>query len=261
MRDEAGAAPRQRGAARIPFRAMGGFIATLCTLIGTLLALGVIQPFGQHKEQAVAAAVDRITDAGSARVVIRSTFRERHQRVSILAEGAFDYRTRRGRLRYDLSQLSEIEEVQTVPVILDDRSYLVKFDSSLTELRKTPWVRLDPAAIEKFDRELGATGAPLEEVGLHIALGDPSQALSNLKRSTEIEERGQEIVLGTKTTRYEGRIDAEKAGLRQGLSRRASTQAWIDDAGILRRLKVTYPGGSEPSATTIDLFDFGSRSA
>ena len=92
-----------------------------------------------------------------------------------------------------------------------------------------------------------------------IDVNDPSQALDYLKKSADIEEIGDETVFGEKTTRYRGTIPAAELGYgaAAGATRGVSTNAWINDSGILRQLTLSGSDGAQRFDLKFQLDEFG----
>jgi hypothetical protein len=136
----------------------------------------------------------------------------------------------------------------------------------------TPWIRMDldnlPAAATGFQ-------------SLGTGQNDPSQILSYLRGATgDFEKVGTPDVRGVATTRYRGNVDMDVAAerapeeVREGVeasrsqveaslgTTRLPTEVWIDDEGVVRRVRYLYPlpeGSAEAGEMVFvaDLFDFG----
>jgi hypothetical protein len=104
-----------------------------------------------------------------------------------------------------------------------------------------------------------------------LGQNDPSQMLDYLRATSKIEERGSEQVRGVETTRYEARIQLDKIAdrvspeaaraLRQ-MTQRADIKeipvdVWIDDDGLVRRLKMNWHPQGLSFVLGVDMFDFG----
>lgn len=217
------------------YKAIVGLIAPIGTIIATLLALNVISPFG---DDALAAGVDTTTEAGTAAVTIRYA----SPAVTFSAAGGFDYRARRGALRYDFEGADE-----PVDVRFADRDVYLKLTAN------GDWIHanLDTAKEQVADY---AEAAGLDEppVGLasiqELDVNDPSQVLAQLRRASKVEELGEETIFGVATTKYRANVDGEQPFV---------ATAWIDGSNLIRRLELTAKEGPTPFTMTMEFADFG----
>ena len=108
---------------------------------------------------------------------------------------------------------------------------------------------------------LGWVSADLERVGklLGDGLGEltglvedgPTGVLEQLRAVGDVEELGREQVRGVETTRYRALLRPPGGTEEDALP----VEVWIDDDGLVRRLRVTY--GQRAASVTVELFDFG----
>lgn len=87
----------------------------------------------------------------------------------------------------------------------------------------------------------------------------PDRLLALLtKSSTKVETIGDETIRGTPTKHYRAHVDKAKLGEEDSsyLPDDLVVDAWVDDSGLVRRLRVPLGGESAP-VYTVDLFDFG----
>jgi hypothetical protein len=219
------------------YKAIVGLVAPIGTIIATLLALNVISPFG---EDALAAGVDSTTEAGTAAITIRYA----SPAVAFTAAGGFDYRARRGALRYDFERA---DDLQGVEVRFAGRDVYLK----LTENGDWIHANLDTAREQVADYA-DAAGLDSPPAGLasiqELDLNDPSQVLAQLRRASTVEELEEETIFGVATKKYRANIDGEQPFV---------ATAWIDGANLIRRLELVAEEGPTPFTMTMEFADFG----
>ena len=222
------------------YKALVALVAPICTILGMLLALNVISPFG---EDALAAGIDQTAGAGTAAINVRVTGPD----VAFDAAGDFDYRTRRALLNYDFSRTPGSESLTDVEAVFSrDQAYLKLGEG------KRPWVHVDlRTANDDLAEFAEATGTEVPAGGLgslgDLDLTDPSQALAQLRRAGEIEEVGSETIFSVPTTGYRGVIKPEKGG------EPLTATAWIGPDDLIRRLDLE----GDELEVTMDFSDFG----
>jgi hypothetical protein len=80
----------------------------------------------------------------------------------------------------------------------------------------------------------------------------PDSLLQDLiKSSTKVEKVGGEEIRGVPTTHYRAHLKETELEDKPGV-----VDAWIDEQGLPRRIRVPY-GGEDSPAAVVDLFDFG----
>jgi hypothetical protein len=85
----------------------------------------------------------------------------------------------------------------------------------------------------------------------------PDRLLKDLvKSSKKVEKLGSEEIRGVTTTHYRAHLDKTKLGIRGSADEPGVVDAWIDEHGLPRRIRVPFGGESE-AAGVFDLFDFG----
>ena len=85
----------------------------------------------------------------------------------------------------------------------------------------------------------------------------PDRLLKDLiKSSKKVEKLGSEEIRGVTTTHYRAHLDKTNPGLNILKDEPGIVDAWIDEQGLPRRIRVP-DGGENESAAVIDLFDFG----
>ena len=219
------------------YKAIVALVAPIGTIIATLLALNVISPFG---EDALAAGVDRTTEAGTAAITIRFA----SPAVSFTAAGGFDYRARRGALRYAFEGADDLRDVE---VRFAGRDVYLK----LTEEGDWVHANLDTAREQVADYA-EAAGLDSPPAGLasiqELDVNDPSQVLAELRRASTVEELGEETIFGVATKKYRAEIEGDQPYV---------ATAWIDGSNLIRRLEVVAEQGPAPFTMTMEFADFG----
>lgn len=247
---------------------VAGLVGFVSTVIGTLLALGIIHPLG-GTEDALAAAAGNTADAGSAEVTLNMEMSSAGQTMKVTGDGEFDFRTGRGRMTYHYPPESAL--------LLGSSDVNAVFDGLVAYMHlpslspQRPWVRLDFAALGD------AEGIAMAEIA-QLGPGDPSQMLEYLRAGGDVEKIGDEPLFGVQTTHYRTTIDLDQI-LEQAPERellRASVEqierlsgtstmpveVWVDENGLVRRLGLEQSipaagGGPGQMAMTMDLFEFG----
>ena len=247
-----------------------GLVGFVSTVIGTLLALGIIHPLG-GTENALAAAAGSTADAGSAEVTLNMEMSSAGQTMKVTGEGELDFRTGRGRMTYHYPP--------ETAVLLGSADVETVFDGLVAYMHlpgvapERPWVRLDLEALADAE---GVAMAELSELGA----GDPSQMLEYLRAAGEVEKVGEEPLFGVHTTHYRTTVDLdrmlEQASAQERASLRASVEqierlsgtssmpveVWVDENDLVRRLSFEQSisaaaGGPGLMTMTMDLFEFG----
>jgi hypothetical protein len=236
---------------------LAGVVAFASTVVGTLLALGIIHPLG-GTEDALAAAAGRTADAGSAKLTFTVQGPVDGSTITVRGEGAYDFRTARGELTYHVPP--ELASSSPSKAIVDGDTTYVYYP------QLSAWVASD-------------TGAPSDgsqtelDVFLELVPDDPTQILDFLEPGGDVEEVGGESLFGTETTHYRATVDVDAlvdhapAHVRETVRAAAETlegadsltvDVWVDDAGLMRRLDLEGQlGGVGNVAMTVDLYDFG----
>jgi hypothetical protein len=212
----------------------------------------------------VARAADKTASAGGARMALTT----RVQGQTLRGNGFVDTKGRKARLRLTLPGAGEME------TIFVNRVIYLRFPEALSN--QVPggkqWLKLD---LERFGKAKGIDlGALAGQAG-----SDPTSQLDQLRGAGDVKKVGTETVRGVETTHYTATIDLRKAADKAPASQRAAArrsvenvikltgqstvpvEVWIDDAGRLRRQKVTQQVKGEPVTATIELYDFGAREA
>jgi hypothetical protein len=230
------------------YKAIVALVAPIGTVVGMLLALNVIQPFG---EDALAASIDRTTEAATAAInVSYATSPESGQPVRFDAAGAFDYRAGRGQLRYDFSDTAGGDQLRDVEVRFDGRQVYMR----LTEGGDWIHADLDTAReeIAEYAEVAGRDPAPGLASIQDLEINDPSQVLAQLRRASEVEKVGEATIFGVPTTRYRATIAPREEG-----ERRLVANAFIDGSGLIRRLDLESREGPSPFTMKMEFTEFG----
>ena len=229
--------------------------------------------------EAVAAAATKTSDAGSSRVSFTIEMTDvGSQPVRMTGDGLFDSKTREGRMTMDLSQLGQAAGAQLgkAQVVFQDFTLYMKFPF-LRQLQPNlkPWLKFDLQALGKQQ------GFDLGQLS-QLNQGDPTQALAYLRgASSDTKKVGEEDVRGTQTTHYHMTVDLKKVAANAPPEQRKQVQAsideivsktgvrqvptdvWIDDDGLVRRIRIAYKDfqftGSQKGDMTMtqELYDFG----
>jgi hypothetical protein len=218
----------------------------------------------------VAQAADRTNEAGSSRMVMEMSLGMRGDRLFVNAEGAMDYKRRRGWLLMDFSQLTALNpnapEMPRLHMLFENTTIWMRVPPALTgSTGGKPWARMP------LGSSSGAFGGMQQP--------DPSQLLDALRGiSGSVEKVGETRVRGVETTHYTADISLDKALAEAPARERAATKAalktlggldempvdlYIDDAGRVRRMEMEYDlksaGMAFETEIKMELFDFGTR--
>jgi hypothetical protein len=226
----------------------------------------------------VASAATKTVTSESARVAFTATMDvDGVGALAFSGSGVFDGRSRSGSLnmRFRLpadarAQLGGADP--TMQMIMDGRSGLVIYMRSplLASVAGDRWIKFDMA---KLARRQG-----IDLIALLIAnQADPSQTLDMLKASADARPIGYDHIRGVFTTHYQLKVDLERlAKENKNLRKMIDTvrevtgttsypaEAWVDDAGRVRRMKVDMSfnspaGGAFTLSLTEDLYAFGTK--
>jgi hypothetical protein len=231
----------------------------------------------------LADAAERTVDAGTGRfemVVTLVGVSEDH--VSMTIEGAYDTAAEQATMRADLSGLAGIAGAGgaagaalggTTELVVDGTTFYMRLPA-LADAAGQEWVSFDAGA-------LGAAGSPMPAGGL-----DPRVVLDLLHGSGDVETVGTEDVRDVATTHLRATLSVDDLAASVPAEQRAALQAmldslqasgtlhpfpldvWVDGAGLVRRVALTYtvPAGAVPGASaggdvgvtvSADYFDFG----
>jgi hypothetical protein len=220
----------------------------------------------------VANAATRTESAGSSRMLMEMSLGMRGQKFFVNAEGAMDYKRRRGWLLMDFSQLAALNpsapNLPRMKMLFDDTTIWMRVPPILTEATGgKPWAR---TTLERSSNAFGGMQQP-----------DPSQMLDSLRGiSGSVRAVGKTPVRGVETTHYSADVSLAKALAETPRAQRKTARAalkmfgrlekmpvdvYIDDAGRVRRMDMEYKlqsaGMTFEAEVKLELFDFGTRVA
>jgi hypothetical protein len=226
----------------------------------------------------VASAATKTVTSESARVAFTATMDvDGVGALAFSGSGVFDGRSRSGSLnmRFRLpadarAQLGGADP--TMQMIMDGRSGLVIYMRSplLASVAGDRWIKFDMAKLARRQ------GIDLNAL-LNANQADPSQTLDMLKASADARPIGYDHIRGVFTTHYQLKVDLERlAKENKNLRKMIDTvrevtgttsypaEAWVDDAGRVRRMKVDMSfnspaGGAFTLSLTEDLYAFGTK--
>ena len=230
-------------------------------------------------EAELAAAATKTTDAGSYRAEFTLTMDgavpgSPGRRVAMNGEGVFDTKAQSGRMTFDMSEFARAvgaRDFGDIELVMERFVMYMKFPL-LQELqpRMKPWIRFD---LRKIAAQQGRGLAGLDQLNQ----SDPRQALLDLRAASgRVDEVGEEEVREVSTTHYRMTVDLEKVSklnreqrenvervIEQSGVRTVPTEVWLDDDGLVRRMKLAYDdmqfaaGQRGDMAMTMELYDFG----
>jgi hypothetical protein len=224
----------------------------------------------------VASAASKTADSTSARVEFTATMDiDGVGGMSFSGSGVFDGHSRSGALNMRFALPAQAQSAlggadPTMQMIMDGRHGLVMYMRSplFKTIASGKWIKVD---MEKLAKKEGVDLSTL----MNANQADPSQTLRMLMASTDAHPLGYDRVRGVFTTHYKLNIDLARLAkdnkeLRKTFEqiRRLSgissypAEAWIDDQGRVRRLKIdtsfnSPAGGAFTMSMTEELFAFG----
>ena len=228
--------------------------------------------------EAVAEAADKTASKGSVRVAIKQTITlQGGSPIQTSGEGVVDPKSRRGRLKSDLSG------IPGRPNDIGSGSQEIIFDGFTMYMRSPLFAGALPAGKTwlKIDVNKAGKAAGIDLGALAQQGQDPTEALRYLKAASgDVERVGEEDVRGTKTTRYKATIDfkrypdlvpaKDRAAVRRSIEQiiklsgaeKAPMEVWIGEDGVVRRLRqrintVIATGMRSTADQQIELYDFG----
>ena len=236
------------------FKAGVGLVGPITAIVSTLLALGLISPFGE--EDAIAKSVEKTRDASTSAVFISVAIRAPAgggDPISYTGQGRFDHESGYGHLFLDFSQTPGMEDQSNVETILRGRVvYFRGTPASQASSNARPWLRVN--LVDVADRlaklqQIGAEGATSVNLSrlAEVDFPDPSTSLDFLERSSDLSPVGDRTVLGRSTRLFTGTLEQGRGRLRLAV--------WIDDDDLVRKLRIS--GGPDQLAFTIGFKQFG----
>jgi len=190
----------------------------------------------------VAAAAEATSKQLSEKVLLEGKVDLSGQAVKLAGNGAFSNGDGKGKLQLVVSIGSfgpgNLDEV------FDGNTVWLRSPLLTSTLRGKHWIKLDlakPAEVLGFD--------------LNALTGQaPSSALEKLRLKGKVTKVGTDTIDGVQTTHYRKELNGAYH----------SADAWVDDKGLVRRLKLDYDAKVDPTSkqgahtvVTMDLSDFG----
>jgi hypothetical protein len=194
--------------------------------------------------------------------------------MSFSGSGVFDGRARSGALNMRFAMPAQMQSAlgganPSMQMIMDGRDGLVMYmRSPLFKGMADKWIKFD---MEKLAKKQGIDLSSL----MNANQADPSQSLRMLMASTDTHPIGYDRVRGVFTTHYKLNIDLARLAKDNKALRKSFEQlrelsgvssypaeAWIDDKGRVRRLKIDMSfnsptGGAFRMTMTEELYAFG----
>lgn len=206
----------------------------LCLLLVLVpLALGC----GAEEKDGLSASAGAVKDAGSSRIDMTLT---ENDKTIYTATGYIDYARNLGRFGMSWGENSSgPNDIMEGRFIGRTMWFGWRFGEKMRWLKSVD--ESEPSGSEEFLPGPGGT--------------TPDRILSVLRASSkEVEEVGHEEVRGVETTHYRAHLDPQKYELySDGEPTEQVVDAWVDDAGLVRRLSMPEGAGT----MTFELFDFG----
>jgi LppX_LprAFG lipoprotein len=247
--------PRRSFAPASRAKQFAGIVGFLSTVVGTLLALGIIHPMG-GTEDALAATAVTTSDAGSAKLTVSVQAPVNGAPLLLRGDGAYDFRTGRGKLTLHLppDYAAQLGTPTLKSIIDGDTTYMYL------------------PALDVWEIVEDSPPQSTLDVFTELVPDDPTQILQFLEPGGDVETVGEESVFGTETTHYRATVSVEQlvenapANVQQavrasGMVRDGATlpvDVWVDDAGMMRRIELKGQLGTVDNvALTLDLYDFG----
>lgn len=219
----------------------------------------------------VASAATKTAQSESSRVAFTATMNvDGVGGMSFSGAGVFDGRTRSGALnmRFQLpaaaqAQLGGVDP--TMQMIVDGRKGLVMYMRSplFARVAGDRWIKVDVGKAAKQE------GVDVDAI-MNSTQADPTRTLAMLTASTDAHPVGYDRVRGVFTTHYTFNVDLDRVAKQHEELRKTfdtlrkltgvssyPAEAWIDNAGRVRRLKIDMSMGTYSMSMTEDLYAFG----
>ena len=250
---------------------MRSFLALAASLLASL-TLAACSGGDSVALDPVAQAADRTNATGSSRIVMEMSVGMGNQKFFVNAEGAMDYKRRRGWLLMDMSQLAAL-----TPGAPEIPRLNMVFENTTVWMRVPPTLAASTGGKQWLRMSLGSTSNAFGG----MQQPDPSQMLDALRGiSGSVTKVGKTQVRGAQTTHYTADVSLDKALAQAPPEQRKAAMAtlkmfdglekvpvdlYIDDAGRVRRMEMEYDlksaGMTFESEVRMELFDFGTRVA
>jgi hypothetical protein len=209
-------------------------------LMRRLLILVFLVPFAVGcgaKESGLAESEEALKNAGSSRVEMSTVYSELPRGFS--ATGSIDYVRDRGELVVKFKAM-DVSGDEMHARFIGRTTYV-----GWTLLGKMRWLKGQDYDLTAAERFMPGPGGP-----------KPDQLLGMLIEASEkIETLGNDEIRGVSTKHHRAHLDMKKLGDdARDLPDKLVIDAWIDEGGLVRRLRLP---DSDTSTTMIDLYDFG----
>lgn len=160
--------------------------------------------------------------------------------MSYLVQGAMDYQGHRG--EFSMSGTKADSEPTVKLLFIGRDAYL-----GMKILGKMRWQKSSNHESSGTDRFLPGPDA-----------ASPDRVFELLKKlSSEVDKVGVDHVRGVSTSHYQAHVDTKKlVDDWVGAPGELVVDAWIDDNGLARRLRIPF-GGKDAPVSVVDLYDFG----
>lgn len=182
---------------------------------------------------------EALKDASTSRVEWRLEGKALPDWAMFRSLGSIDYAEGRGELAFDGASDSASE---ARIIFVGREAYLgASFDG------KMHWLKQTAEGKRAADRFLpGAIGMT------------PDRLLKDLiDKSKKVEKLGTEDIRGVATTHYRAHLDESTFEINGNSDVPDAVDAWIDEDGLPRRVRVPYGVADDSIAAVVDLFDFG----
>jgi hypothetical protein len=186
---------------------------------------------------------EELKDAGTSRVEWRLEAKSAESPFSSSGVGTIDYAKERGELVIVMNLRKSKESMELRAVYIGRDSYM-----AVPYRGRMLWQKLPDYEPTGPDRFAPGPGGPR-----------PDEVLDLLRNSSKkVEELGDDEIRGVTADHYRAHIDDKMVGEDTDLygPQGLVIDAWIDDEGLLRRLRIPF-GGAEGPVEVIDLYDFG----
>lgn len=196
---------------------------------------------------AVAKAADTSASQTSEHLEMRATVSTNGQNVSMTGSGDFQNKPALGALTFDVNGSSQTmhEVVSGTTVYLSSSMFGASLPAGKT------WMSIDYAKTDK------ALGIQLPSVTSQ----SPADTLKTLEASGHVTKIGAETIDGIPTTHYVSTVDPDKlAKLTKALHTTVTYRpidVWIDSAGLVRRMRMSFSAAGSSSDMTFDLSNYG----
>jgi hypothetical protein len=186
---------------------------------------------------------EELKDAGTSRVEWRLEEKSAESPFSSSGVGTIDYAKERGELVIVMNLRKSKESMELRAVYIGRDSYMaVPYHGRML------WQKMPDYEPTGPDRFAPGPGGPR-----------PDEVLDLLRNSSKkVEELGDDEIRGVTADHYRAHIDDKTVGEDTDLygPKGLVIDAWIDDEGLLRRLRIPF-GGAKGPVEVIDLYDFG----